>query len=397
MYAVHLALVPAGRSSMLPSATVRIGIDTHAAERPPSGNGSYVRGLVPALARLDDELRYVLYALDPGHPFYAEFRGHPRVAVRRLWPRAAVARIPLALAAASYRDRLDALHVQYVGPPRHRGARVVTVHDLAFLRIPRSFPALQALRLRWQVGANARRAATVITDSEYSKRDIREAYGIAEHRIAVIPLAPDPTLVPVRDPSAIEALKRELGIAHRYILCIGRLNARKNLIGLLRAFEDVRARMAEPVQLVIAGPRDYRADALDEAIASSPREKDVRRVGAIRQQDLPVLLSGAAALAYPSFFEGFGLPPLEAMACGTPVISSNVTSVVEVVGDVALTVDPSSPDDMAAAMLRVLTDPGLRADLAQRGLQRARRFTWRAAAERTAEVYRRAVQGRRLA
>jgi len=382
---------------MVPSAAVRIGIDTHAAERGPSGNGSYIRGLVCALARLDHDIEYVLYALDAAHPFYAGFRGHPRVAVRRLWPRTALARIPLSLAAASYRDRLDALHVQYVGPPRHRGALVVTIHDLAFLRIPQSFPWGQALRLRWQVRANARRAAVVITGSEYSKQDIRDAYGTAESRIAVIPLAADSALAPVRDRSTIETLERELGIAHRYVLCVGRLNPRKNLIGLLRAFERVRPRLADPVQLVIAGPRDYRADDLDRAIASSSCEKDVRRLGAVRQKDLSVLLSGAAVFAYPSFFEGFGLPLLEAMACGTPVICSNVTSLREVVGDAALTVDPSSPDDMAAAMLRVLGEPSVRARLVERGLQRAAQFSWHSAAELTAGVYRRAVRGHRVA
>ena len=122
---------------MVPSAAVRIGIDTHAAERDPSGNGSYVRGLVGALARLNEDVEYVLYALDSGHSFYADLHAHPRVAIRRLWPRPALARIPLSLAASSWRDRLDALHVQYVGPPYHRGAPVVTIHDLAFMRIPR--------------------------------------------------------------------------------------------------------------------------------------------------------------------------------------------------------------------------------------------------------------------
>src|SRR5262249_14533559 len=163
---------------MIPSATVRIGIDTHAVERDASGNGSYIRGLVGALAGRDDEAEYVLYALDPHHPFYADLRAHPRVTVRRLWPRPALARIPLSLAVASSRDRLDVLHVKSVGPPYHGGALVVAIHDLAFLRIPRSFPPLQSLRLRWQVRANVRRAAVVITPSEYSKRDIREAYGL---------------------------------------------------------------------------------------------------------------------------------------------------------------------------------------------------------------------------
>jgi glycosyltransferase involved in cell wall biosynthesis len=374
---------------------VKIGIDTHAAEEEGSGNGTYIRGLVRALARLPRDAEYILYALDPGHAFYAEIKASPHIAVRRLWPRHPVARIPLSLAAASYRDRLDVLHVQYVGPPRHRGALVVTVHDLAFLRVPRSFRRLQALRLGWQVPINARRAAAVITASEYSKHDIRDAYGIPESRIVVIPQASDPTLAAVRDPTAIEAVKRELGIAHRYVLSLGRLNARKNLLGLLRAFERVRPSLAEPAQLVIAGPRDYQADQLDRAIACSPCRADVLRVGYVGDDKLPALLSGATVFVYPSFFEGFGFPPLEAMVCGVPVICSVVTSLPEVVGDAALMVDPSRIEDIAAAMCAVLSDPSLRAALIQKGWQRATHFNWQAAAERTVEVYRQAARGPR--
>lgn len=371
---------------------MKIGIDTHAAEQDGSGNCTYTRGLVRALAGLrSDDAEYVLYALDPGHPFYAELRAHPHVTVRRLWPRHPIARIPLSLAAASYRDRLDVLHVQYVGPPFHRGALVVTIHDLAFLRIPRSFPPWLSLRLRWQVPANARRAAAVITVSEYSKRDLHDAYGIPNDKIAAIAHGTDPTLAPARDPGAIDAVKRELGITHRYVLCVGRLNARKNLVGLLRAFERVRARLAEPLQLVLAGPRDYQAHQLDRAIASSPCRADVLRVGYVSRKKLPALLSGASVFAYPSFFEGFGLPPLEAMVCGVPVICSGVTSLPEVVGDAALTFDPTDVDDIAAAMLAVLNDPGLRATLVRKGRERADHFNWQSAAARTLEVYRRAA------
>jgi glycosyltransferase involved in cell wall biosynthesis len=373
---------------------VKIGIDTHAAEQEGSGNGTYIRGLVRALVRLPHNSHYILYALDPNHAFYAELGASSHVTVRRLRPHHPLVRIPLSLALASYRDRLDVLHVQYVGPPRHRGALVVTIHDLAFLRVPRTFPRLQALRLGWQVPINARRAAVVITASAYSKRDIQNAYGIPKSRIVTIPQAADPNLSAVRDPTAIEAVKGELGIAHRYVLSVGRLNARKNLLGLLHAFERVRPSLEEPTQLVIAGPRDYQADELDRAIASSPYRTDVLRVGYVRHDKLPALISGATAFVYPSFFEGFGFPPLEAMMCGVPVICSAVTSLPEVVGNAALLVDPSRVEDIAAAMRAVLGDPGLRASLIRKGWARASRFDWQTSAERTLEVYRRAARSR---
>ena len=368
---------------------MRIGIDTHAAEEDGTGNGRYVRGLVRALSTLDGDEEYVLYAIDPRHPFYATLAPGTRLVVRRVWPPPAVLRIPLALALASVRDRLDVLHVQYVGPPWHRGARVVTLHDLAFLHVRESFPRGQRWRLRWLVPANARRAAAVIAGSDFSRRDIRATYGISDDRIAVIPDAPDPRFRPVRDGAALEALRRRLGIRERYVLSVGRLNARKNLVGLVRAFERIRPRLEGPVQLVIAGRRDFGTDQLDRTIATSDCRADVVRVGYVRDDDLPALYSGAAVFAFPSLVEGFGLPPLEAMACGTPVVCSSAASLPEVVGGAAILVPPGSVEELADALWGVLAEPALRASLAARGLEQAARFSWEATARQTLEVYRR--------
>ena len=367
---------------------MRIGIDTHAAEQEGTGNGSYIRGLVQALVTLAGDDEYVLYALDSSHPFYGNLAARPNVRVRALWPRPAPLRIPFAMALASQRDRLDVLHVQYVGPPWHRGRRIVTLHDLAFLHVPESFPVLQRSRLRLLVPANLRSAAAVIVGSEYSRRDIHRTYGTARERIVVIPDAPDPRFTPVRDPAVLEDLRRRLGIRHRYVLSVGRLNPRKNLFALLAAFEHMRAQGPEPVQLVIAGPRDFRTDRLDALIAASPCRADVVRTGYVRDEDMPALYSGAAVLAFPSLLEGFGLPPLEAMACGAPVVCSNAGSLPEVVGDAALLVRPDSVPDLTDALARVLGDSQVYATMARKGLERAAAFTWQAAAERTLAVYR---------
>src|SRR2546422_2955391 len=239
---------------------MRIGIDTHAAEQDGTGNCSYIRGLVSALASLDHDDEYILYAIDPLHRFYTALERRPKVVVRRLWPRLAALRIPLALAIASYRDRLDVLHVQYIGPPWHRGARVVTLHDLAFLRVPCSYPAFQRWRLRWLVPVNARRAAAIIAGSECSKRDIQTIYGIPSERISVIHDAAETHFRPVRDDAVLTALRQRLGIRERYVLYVGRLNPRKNLLGLVRAFERVRPQLRDPAQLVIAGPPGFQSE-----------------------------------------------------------------------------------------------------------------------------------------
>lgn len=369
---------------------MRIGIDTHAAEQEAGGNATYIRGLVRALVALDGDETYVLYALDPRAPFYAELPPNPRVSVRRLWPRVPVLRIPLVLAAASVRDRLDVLHVQYVGPRWHRGASVVTVHDLAFLHVPESFAPWQRRRLQWQTCANVARAAAVITDSLHSQRDIEREYATPSERIATIYCAPDPRFAVRPDPGAIAAIREQLGIRHRYVLSVGRMNPRKNLLGALHAFERVRPQLAEPMQLVIAGPRDYGSTALESAVAASPYRHDIVLGGCVAPADLPALFAGADAFLYPSFYEGFGLPPLEAMAAGVPVVSSGAGSLAEVLDDAALLIDPGSVEEIARALARVLGDAVLRAELVGKGRARAALFTWEEAARRTRDVYRRA-------
>src|SRR5262249_22980624 len=154
---------------------------------------------------------------------------------------------------------LDVLHVQYVGPRWHRGARVVTVHDLAFLHIPESFPPFERWRLRWQTRANVRRATAVVTGSEHAKADIERAYGVPPGHVTVIHDAPAPRFPVPPAAGAIGDLQRRLGIHNRYVLSVGRMNPRKNLLGALRAFERVRPTLTEPAQLVIAGPRDHGA------------------------------------------------------------------------------------------------------------------------------------------
>jgi glycosyltransferase involved in cell wall biosynthesis len=371
---------------------MRIGIDTHAAEIETGGNSTYIRGLVRALLALEGDEIWILYALDPRHPFYADLPRNPRLRVRRLWPRTPLLRIPFALAAASVRDRLDVLHVQYVGPPWHRGARVVTVHDLAFLHVPASFDPWQRRRLVWQTHTNVARAAAVITGSEHAKRDIEREYGVPKSRVTAIYHAPDPRFAVRPDPDVIAALRARFDLRHRYVLSVGRMNPRKNLLGVLHAFERVHPQLAEPTRLVIAGPRDYAARDLEAAIAASPYARDVVLTGYLQPEELAALVADAAVFLYPSFYEGFGLPPIEAMAAGVPVVSSGAGALREVLGDAALLVDPADVDDIAYELVRVLGDASLRAALAERGRARVAGFTWENAARRTREVYHRCVR-----
>lgn len=368
---------------------MRIGIDTHAAEQEASGNCTWVRGLVEALVViLEPRHRLFLYAGNAGHPWYRRFVGDAAVRVRGMGPGGPVARLLVAMPLASLRDRLDVLHVQYVGPPLHHGALVVTVHDVAFETHGETFPALLRARLRWQVPREIRRAALVTTISEASASDIVAAYGTAREHLRVVPGGVSPRYRPVTTDHA--TLARH-GIDAPFLLSVGRLNPRKNLAGLIAAFELLRARRPDRVLLVLVGEDDYGAASLREVVARSSASADIVLAGRLDDETLASLYAAASVFVYPSFYEGFGLPPLEAMASGTPVVSSDRGGLGEVLGDAAIRVDPHSPESIAAGIERMLDDAGLASRMVTAGLAQARTFSWEAAARAMLAAYEQAL------
>jgi glycosyltransferase involved in cell wall biosynthesis len=368
---------------------VNIGIDTHAAEQEASGNCTWVRGLVEALVGiLEPRHRLFLYAGDAGHRWYRRFDGDAAVRVRGMGPGGAVARLLFAMPMASLRDGLDVLHVQYVGPPLHHGALVVTVHDVAFETHGETFPALLRARLRWQVPREIRRAALVTTISEASASAIVAAYGTAREHLRVIPGGVSPRFRPVAaDPATLS----RHGIDAPFLLSVGRLNPRKNLAGLIAAFESLRERRPGRVQLVLVGEDDYGAASLREVVARSSASADIVLAGRLDDEALALLYAAASVFVFPSFFEGFGLPPLEAMASGTPVVSSDGGGLAEVLGDAAIRIDPFSTESIAAGIERVLDDAELASRMTAAGLARAQTFSWEATARAMLAAYGEAV------
>lgn len=364
---------------------MKIGIDTHAAEQEASGNCTWVRGLVEALVGiLEPRHRLFLYAGDAGHPWYRRFEGNAAVRVRGMGPGGAVARLLFAMPMASLRDRLDVLHVQYVGPPFHHGALVVTVHDVAFETHGETFPALLRTRLRWQVPREIRRAAVVTTISEASASDIVAAYGTAREHLRVIPAGVSPRYRPA---AADRATLSRHGIDSPFLLSVGRLNPRKNLAGLIAAFEVLRERRPGRVQLVLVGEDDYGAASLREVVARSSASADIVLAGRLDDEALALFYAAASVFVFPSFYEGFGLPPLEAMASGTPVVSSDGGGLAEVLGDAAIRIDPHSTESIAAGIERVLDDTDLASRMTAAGLARARTFSWEATARAMLAAY----------
>ncbi len=265
---------------------------------------------------------------------------------------------------------------------------VVTVHDLAFLKFPENVTRRRYHYLRWATGHAVRSARRVIAVSRATKHDLIEQFDIPEERIDVTPLGVDARFRPAGE-EAVESLVRRLGLRRPFVLSVGTLEPRKNLPALLRAFDCVAPEV--PHNLVLAGATGWRRDELNRTRAKLNLGDRLQLTGFVPDADLPALYSAAAMFAFPSLYEGFGLPVLEAMACGTPVLTGADSSLPEVAGDAALLVDPRDVDTIAVGMRSLLTDDALSGSLAAAGRHRAATFSWTRTAELTIASYRKAL------
>ncbi len=268
---------------------------------------------------------------------------------------------------------------------------VVTVHDLAYLKFPERFSPARRLFYRMAMVRGARRAAHVIADSESTRQDLIELGGIPSDRVTVVYLGVDETFGPVDNPETLAHVREKYVLPDRFFLFLGTIEPRKNVACLVEAYAQLAP--ALDIDLVIAGRRGWKFGALFRQIEAAGLTERVWLPGRIDDNDLPAVYSCADAFVWPTLYEGFGLPPLEAMACGTPVISSDIGVIEEVLGDAAMLVDPASPDQVADAMRRVAASEELRENLAKRGVERARLFRWERTAEQTLAVFQRVANG----
>jgi glycosyltransferase involved in cell wall biosynthesis len=274
---------------------------------------------------------------------------------------------------------------EHLLPPLRGVPTVLTVHDLVFRHFPEHHKPLNRWFLTGAMPLFCHRAGHIIAVSEFTRRDIVATYGVPREKITVVHEAADPSFRP-QPPATIAEIRGRYGLPERYILYVGTIEPRKNLSRLLAAFERVRARGLVDA-LVIVGRRGWLTDRFYDDLARSPSRDAVLFPGFVPDTDLPAVYAGARVLAFPSDFEGFGLPVVEAMACGTPVVCSNASSLPEVAGDAALLVDPRDADAITLALARVLEDPSLCPAMRARGLVQAARFSWDRTARETAAVY----------
>jgi len=373
---------------------LRIAIDAHSVGTELGGNESYATNLIEALAEIDSVNHYTLYVTR--REALERFNNRwPNFVVRATLPHTPLIRIPLTLSAELRKNPVDILHVQFTAPPFAPCPVVATIHDLAFEHFPQTFKRRSSMQLRLTVRHTARNASHIITLSEYSRRDIIETYGIAPERISVTPASAPASFAPVTDEKELARVRDLYGIDGDYVLSVGAIQPRKNLSRLIAAYSSLRRTQAggKLPQLVLVGKCAWLYDETLRTIKDLEVSNSVVLTGYVPEDHLPALYSGALFFVYPSYFEGFGLPPIEAMKCGAPVIVGNKTSLPEIVGDAGVLVDPFDVNDIACAMERLMRDSSFRSHLRAKGLERAKLFDWKETARRTLAVYRKAAGG----
>ncbi|GIV21719.1 MAG: glycosyl transferase family 1 [Armatimonadota bacterium] len=364
---------------------MRIAIDARCLTGAYTGDRTYWLGLVRGLCALEHEHRILLYTHTPiTDPLLPEDeRLKQRVIPARnlrwwswkLFPDAANA------------DGADVAHVQYTVPTRLKMPVVTTVHDISFRLMPHCFPLKHRLLLNLTVPRSMRRAARVITVSESSRQDILRVYRLPAEKVVAIPNASDERMRPVERAVAEQTLRQHYGLETPFVLMVGVLQPRKNLPLAVQAFAQVVLPGNLPHRLVIVGKPGWGMEELQKAIAHWEVQERTVLTGYVPDEHLPSFYSSADALMYPSLYEGFGLPPLEAMQCGCPVLASDIPVMREVVGDTGMLLSPHDPVVWTQALHTVLTNEWVRQQMRQRGFQQAARFSWKESARRTLEVY----------
>ncbi|HKE84906.1 MAG TPA: glycosyltransferase family 1 protein [Vicinamibacterales bacterium] len=351
------------------------------------GIGTYIRNLLRHLARTDHDTDYLLLcgeadlgvAAQLGPNFRSVLEPSPNYSIREQM------HVPWVLR----RERPDVYHApHYVLPAGVRCPSVVTIHDCIHLMFPQYLPnRLAYAYARAQMWAAARRSDCILTVSEASKRDILHLFNVPPEKIVVVYNAIDSHFAVTPSEEAVARVRERYQLNHQFVLYVGNIKPHKNLVRLIEAFDELRRSGFEHVKLLIIGDEISKLPSLRRAVHHYKLHKQVRFLGYLSDDQLAILYRLASVFVFPSLYEGFGLPPLEAMASGTPVVTSNVSSLPEVVGDAAVLVNPYDVDAIVDGLRRVLTDPALAAEMRRKGIERAREFSWERSVAKTWGVY----------
>lgn len=372
---------------------MRIGIDATSLPPQPVGAGNYIIQLIRALSALEPEDEYVIFAQKRGRALIdlpTSKRFHWQVvedmtpAIRLMWEQTVLPRL-------SSKAKIDVLHsLHYTRPLWLDCASVVTFHDMTFFLYPHLHTRSKRIFFPLATRLSARKAKAIIADSENTRQDIIRVLGVPEDKVFKVLLGVDPSFRPIKD----SALKKRIGehyhLPDKFILYLGMVEPRKNLPLLVRAYKELVERGSEH-HLVVAGRFGWMYEDILRLVEQFGLKNRVHFTGYISQNDLPVIYNLARVFVYPTLYEGFGLPPLEAMACGVPVITTNVASLPEIVDDAGVLIEPDDQEALVNALERVLNDREISAELATKGPVRAAEFTWERTARQTLKVYQQVI------
>jgi glycosyltransferase involved in cell wall biosynthesis len=369
---------------------MKIGIFAPMTGRQAGGPEAYDTGLVRGLMAVGAPHEYTVYCVNEAGATLMR-RAAPAHATVVLRPSRRWISIPVSLPIALGRAGVDLVHATFVAPPFLPAPLVFTLLDISPVTHPQFLPWSLRLRL-WPLWRNSlRMARVVLCISEFTRQCLIEALGFPPDRAFVSHLGVHPRFR-VIEPDATRATLSRYGVTAPYVLHVGKIQARKNIVRLLEAFHMVKRDLSLPHKLVLVGRKTWTSSEVEPLIARLGLAPHIVQTGHVADEDTPHFYNGASALAYPSLYEGFGLPVIEAMSCGTPVVTSNGTSLPEIAGDAAVLVDPYRVEDIATGLSRVLQDSALAEALRRRGLERSREFRWERTAQRTLEAYARATE-----
>jgi glycosyltransferase involved in cell wall biosynthesis len=367
---------------------MRIGIDARLVYYSQAGIGQYILHLINGLAQIDRENEYVILQSRKDDTTILQQPNFRRVS---LWTPSHHRLERLSLNVELMRLGLDVLHSPDFIPPHRPSCRsVITVHDLAFLLYPH-FLTKESARYYGHIDQAVLWTDHVIAVSHSTKRDTVEHLGVPDSKITVVYEAANPIFRPIDRDQARRQVRDRYGVDGPFILFVSTIEPRKNVPTLLQAFRKLHECYQQDVHLILAGSKGWLFEDVTKMIGDMQLDGRIHMIGQVPSDDLLNLYNAAEMLTHPAFYEGFGLPPLEAMSCGLPAIVSNVASLPEVVGDSALLINPYDADELAVAMWRVLTDQKLNLEMRAKGLRQAEHFSWTRAAQETLDIYRQVV------
>ena len=380
------------------SESLHIAIDAHSVGSGLGGNETYATNLIEALAEIDSKNLYTLY-ITKKQAVERFANRWPNVGLRFTLPHTPLVRIPLTLTVELRRRPVDILHVQYTSPPFTPCAVVNTIHDLSFEHLPETFKRRSWRQMRLTIRRSAQSASHILTDSNFSRDDILKTYKLKPDRVTATPLAASTRFQPVLDPAEVNRVREKYGVVGDYVLTVGSIQPRKNMPRLIRAFAALcREGSIQPTPtLVVVGKRAWLYEETLEAAENSLVRDRILFTGYVPDTDLPALYTAARCFVYPSYFEGFGIPALEAMRCGTPTITGDRTCFPEIIADGGLLIDPFDERAILQSIVRVFGDEKLRLELREKGMKRASLYDWQETARQTLQVYEKVYEDARYA